>query len=255
MQGGKEGASCRRSLQSRSRAQMHGIASYGNSSYPDRMKLIRYAIMGSLTALFVLTIAAEPLLPPVIASHWNASGMADGSMDRLAGLAIIPVITVACVALFLVLPRIDPLRRNYEKFQTYYEGFILVFVLYLLAVQALVILWNTGHPVDMTIAFPVLFGLLFIYIGFLVEHAEPNWFVGIRTPWTLSSAAVWKKTHEAGGRLFKLAGIVSFLGALAGPYAFAFILVPAIGVAVYTVVYSYVAYRNEMQDRPADGRA
>jgi uncharacterized membrane protein len=213
------------------------------------MNLIRYAILAGIIATILMTIAVYPSLPPAFASHWNASGMADGSMDKLPGLAIIPLIMTTCVALFAVLPRIDPLKENYAKFRNWYEGFVLVFVLYLLAIQTLTILWNAGHPVDMNMAFPVLFGILFIYIGFMVEHAEPNWFVGIRTPWTLSSAAVWKKTHETGGKLFKLAGLVSFLGALAGPYAFVFILVPAIAVAVYTVVYSYVLYRNEMKGR------
>jgi len=219
------------------------------------MNLIRYAILGSITATLLLTIAVYPSLPPAVASHWNAAGMADGSMDKLPGLAIVPLIMVACTALFFVLPGIDPLRKNYEKFRNYYEGFVLVFVLYLLAIQLLIILWNAGHPVDMNIAFAVLFSVLFIYIGFLVEHAEPNWFVGIRTPWTMTSATVWKKTHETGGKLFKIAGVVSLLGVFAGPYTFAFILVPAIAVAVFTVVYSYVAYRNEMKDRQADGRA
>jgi uncharacterized membrane protein len=213
------------------------------------MNLIRYAILGSIIATLLLTIAAYPSLPPTVASHWNASGMADGSMAKLPGLAIVPFIMVACTALFFVLPRIDPLRKNYEKFRNYYEGFVLVFVLYLLAIQLLIILWNAGYPLDMNIAFAVLFGLLFIYIGFLVEHAEPNWFVGIRTPWTMSSATVWKKTHETGGKLFRIAGVVSILGVFAGPYTFAFILVPAIAVAVYTVVYSYIAYQNEMKGR------
>ena len=213
------------------------------------MNLIRYAILGGIIVTLVMTAAAWPLLPPVIASHWNAAGMADGSMDKLPGLAIVPLIMVACVALFFVLPRVDPLRENYGKFRDWYEGFILVFVLYLLAIQALIILWNAGYPPDMNIAFPVLFGILFIYIGFMVEHAEPNWFVGIRTPWTMSSPAVWRKTHERGGKLFKLAGIASFLGILAGPWAFAFILVPAIAVMVYTVVYSYLLFRDERAGR------
>jgi uncharacterized membrane protein len=213
------------------------------------MNLIRYAIIAGILALLALTIAAYPALPPVVATHWNAAGAANGSMEKLPGLAIVPALTLACTALFLFLPRIDPLRKNYDRFRDYYEGFILVFVLFMLAVQALVILWNTGHPVDMNTVFPILFGLLFVYLGFLVEHAEPNWFVGIRTPWTLSSAAVWKKTHALGGTLFRVAGIISLLGALAGPYAFAFILVPAIAVAVYTVVYSYIAFRNELKEK------
>jgi uncharacterized membrane protein len=222
-----------------------GKPSYSTNSHTSSMNLIRYAILGGIIVTLLLTVSVYPLLPPAFASHWNASGTADGSMDKLPGLAIVPLIMVVCVALFFVLPRIDPLRENYGKFRNWYEGFVLVFVLYLLAIQALMILWNAGYPLDMNIAFPVLFGILFIYIGFLVGHAEPNWFVGIRTPWTLSSAAVWKKTHETGGKLFKLAGIASFLGALAGPYAFAFILVPAIAVSVFTIVYSYVLYREE----------
>jgi uncharacterized membrane protein len=215
------------------------------------MNLIRYAIIGVIALTLLMTAAIYPSLPPVVASHWNASGMADGSMAKLPGLAIIPLMMVGCTALFAVLPRIDPLKENYEKFRDWYEGFILVFVLFLFAMQALIILWNAGYPVNMNIVLPLLFGILFIYLGFLVAHAEPNWFVGIRTPWTLSSPTVWKKTHETGGRLFILAGIVSFLGALAGPYAVLFMLVPALAVAVYTVVYSYVAYRDE-QSRAAD---
>lgn len=211
------------------------------------MNLIRFAIISGIIVTLLLTGAVYPSLPPVIASHWNASGMADGSVATFWGLILIPLIMIGCVALFAVLPRIDPLRKNYEKFQDYYEGFILVFVLYLLAIQALLILWNIGYPLSTNITFPILFGILFISLGFLLEHAEQNWFVGIRTPWTLNSVTVWKKTHEIGGKLFKLAGIISLLGALAGPYALWFVLTPVIVVAVYTVVYSYVAYQNEVK--------
>ncbi len=211
------------------------------------MKLLRLATLSGIIVTVLLTIAVYPSLPPVFASHWNASGMADGSMTKFSGLIIIPIIMIACVALFIVLPRIDPLRNNYEKFRNYYEGFILVFVLYLLAIQILMILWNLGYPLSINVTFPILFGILFVYIGFLLEHAEQNWFVGIRTPWTLTSAAVWKKTHERGGKLFKYAGIVSFIGAFAGSYAIWFMLVPVLTVVVYTVVYSYVAYQNELK--------
>jgi uncharacterized membrane protein len=95
---------------------------------------------------------------------------------------------------------------------------------------------------------PIMIGILFIYIGFLMEHAEPNWFVGIRTPWTLSSDSVWKKTHQKGATLFKLAGVVSMIGILAGMYAWLFILVPALAVAAFTVVYSYMEFRKEQDN-------
>jgi uncharacterized membrane protein len=211
------------------------------------MKLIRFAIIAGIIVTVLLTLAVYPLLPPVFASHWNASGMADGTMTKFSGLILIPFIMIACVVLFALLPRIDPLRKNYEKFRNYYEGFILVFVLYLLAIQILMILWNLGYPLNTNITFPILFGILFVYLGFLIEHAEQNWFVGIRTPWTLSSVVVWKKTHERGGKLFKISGIVSFLGVIAGSYAIWFIIIPALTVAVYTVVYSYVVYQDGLK--------
>ena len=59
---------------------------------------------------------------------------------------------------------------------------------------------------------------------------------------------MWKKTHQRAGALFKLAGAVSFIGILAGIYAWLFILIPAIAVALYTVVYSYMEFRKEQDN-------
>ncbi|MCX6682551.1 MAG: SdpI family protein [Methanoregula sp.] len=207
------------------------------------MKLIRPAIAFLLVFAAAMTLAAYPLMPDVVASHWNAAGEVNGTMPKSWGLIITPLLMYGFCALLAVLPRIDPLRNNYRKFQDYYEGFILVFAAFLFFIQLQIILWGLGIRVSPNLTMPIMIGILFIYIGFLLEHAEPNWFVGIRTPWTLSSERVWKKTHERGGKLFKLAGVVSMVGVLAGIYAWLFILVPAIAVAVYTVVYSYVEFR------------
>jgi uncharacterized membrane protein len=73
--------------------------------------------------------------------------------------------------------------------------------------------------------------------------------VGIRTPWTLSSTTVWKKTHEIGGKLFIIAGVISFVGIVAGAYALWFVLVPVLAVAVFTVVYSYIEYQKEIKNQ------
>jgi uncharacterized membrane protein len=148
-------------------------------------------------------------------------------------------------ALLGVLPSIDPLRDNYRKFQDYYDGFILVLVAFFFFIQLEIILWALGIRISPNLIMPVMIGILFIYVGFLLEHAEPNWFVGIRTPWTLSSDSVWKKTHRKGATLFKMAGVVSMIGILAGMYAWLFILIPAIAVAVFAVVYSYVEFKRE----------
>jgi uncharacterized membrane protein len=210
------------------------------------MKLIRPAIVAALLIIFVLTIAMYPAVPDRVVSHWNAAGQADGYMSKLWGLGLIPLIMTGFVALLAVLPRIDPYKKNYEKFGDYYEGFILLFVLFMLAIQVQIILWSTGYQISPNLTFPILIGILFIYIGFLLGHAEQNWFVGIRTPWTLSSETVWKKTHKIGGKLFKIAGVIAFAGVLAGEYAMWFILVPALAVAVFTVAYSYFEFQKEL---------
>jgi uncharacterized membrane protein len=216
------------------------------------MKLVRLAIIASLLITLALTIAVYPMVPDTVVSHWNAAGQADGSMPKVWGLGLIPFIMIALVGLFAVLPRIDPYKKNYEKFGNWYEGFILLFILFMLVIQVQIILWSSGYRISPNLTMPLLIGSLFIYIGFLLGHAEQNWFVGIRTPWTLSSETVWKKTHELGGKLFKIAGIISFVGVLAKEYAMWFILVPVLAVAVYTVMYSYFEYQKEIKNQTGE---
>jgi uncharacterized membrane protein len=213
------------------------------------VNLIRYAIFFCIVIAFILTIAIYPAIPELVVSHWNAAGQPDGYMSKFWGLFLIPLIMMGFVALFAVIPRIDPHKKNYEKFRDYYEGFILVFVFFMLAIQVQIILWSLGYQISPNLTFPVLIGILFIYLGFLLGHAEQNWFVGIRTPWTLSSTTVWKKTHEIGGKLFIIAGVISFVGIVAGAYALWFVLVPVLAVAVFTVVYSYIEYQKEIKNQ------
>jgi uncharacterized membrane protein len=213
------------------------------------VKFTWYAIIAVIILTFGFTIVVYPSAPDLVASHWNAAGEANGYMSKFWGLFLVPFIMTGFVALLAFLPRIDPHKKNYEKFLGYYEGFILVFALFMMAIQVQIVLWSIGYQVSPNITFPLLIGALFIYIGFLLGHAEQNWFVGIRTPWTLSSETVWKKTHEFGGKLFVIAGIISCLGIFAGVYALWFVLVPALAVAVITVAYSYYEFQKELKNR------
>ena len=87
--------------------------------------------------------------------------------------------------------------------------------------------------------------ILFFFIGILVENAKRNWFIGIRTPWTLSSAKVWDRTHKRGGRLFKIAAVIAFFGVFFPDYSVWMVLIPILLVSVYTIVYSYLEFKKE----------
>jgi len=209
------------------------------------MNLIRSGIGAVILLTLAVTILAYPGLPDQIPSHWNSAGEVDGYLPKFWGVLVIPVVMIAFTALFALIPRIDPLRANYQKFQMYYEGFILVFAVFLLLIQLQILLWGLGYPISPNLLLPLIMGALFIYLGFLIEHAEPNWFVGIRTPWTMSSERVWKKTHTLGGTLFKIAGIVTMVGVVFGKYSLWFVLVPILVVSISLVIYSYLAFRKE----------
>ncbi len=196
---------------------------------------------------FAIGIVAYPQMPERMASHWNAAGEVNGYSPRLWGVFLVPLIYAGLVLLFIAIPRIDPLRANIAQFRRYYDGFVYVFSVFFLGVYLQTILWNAGLRVSPNVLFPLGLGLLFFYMGILCEHARRNWFIGIRTPWTLSSENVWNKTHRIGAKLFKIAGIISILGVFFGSYAVWFAVAPAIAVSAYTVVYSYLEYQKEMK--------
>lgn len=206
------------------------------------------ATTGLVLLSFILSIYYYPQVPEQMATHWNSQGEVDGYMSKLWGLFFLPLLITGLVIMFQIIPRIDPRRENIEKFRKYYDGFIVILVLFMVAVHLQVLLWNTGVKINPNSVLPLGIGLLFYYIGILTENAERNWFIGIRTPWTLSSERVWKRTNRLGGKLFRIAGITAIFGAFFPELAIYFILIPVISVAGFTVVYSYLEYRKELKE-------
>jgi len=147
--------------------------------------------------------------------------------------------------MFWVIRKIDPLRKNIEKFKKYFNILMIVLVAFFVFVYALTLAWNLGYEVNFQIfLFPAI-GVLFFYIGILMKHAKRNWFVGIRTPWTLSSDKVWDETHRIGGDLFKISGIITITGFFFPAQAIYLILIPILASTIFVVVYSYLLYRKE----------
>ena len=210
------------------------------------MKLRKSEIISLLIIMisFIIGISFYSLLPDKVASHWNAKGEVDGYMSKFGGLFLMPVISLVLLLLFIIIPKIDPLKHNIEKFRKYFDGFIVLMMLFLFYLYILTILWNIGVRFNFVHLLVPIFSIFFYYCGILIQKAQRNWFIGIRTPWTLSNEEVWNKTHKIGGKLFKIAGIISLIGILLPEYALFFVICPLIIASLFPVIYSYFAYQK-----------
>ena len=211
------------------------------------MKRLELVMFGLALLSFMVSLYFYPLMPEEIAIHWNVQGQADGYTSKFPGLFILPSLLVGIILLFIAIPKIDPLKENIEKFRRYYDGFVTLFSAFMVFIHLYVIFWNIGIRVSPNIILPLGFGLLFFYCGVLCENAKRNWFIGIRTPWTLSSEKVWERTHKLGGKLFKACGLISIAGLLLPSHAAYFILIPVLSTVSFLIVFSYFEYQKEMK--------
>ncbi len=212
------------------------------------MKKLEWVAVGFVLLAFLLGAVLYPQLPDQFATHWNAQGIVNGWMPKFAGVFLLPVITLLIIGLFFAIPSIDPLRKNIEKFRRYYDAFIIVLALFFLYVYVLMLLYNLGRPIPNFggMLLPA-FALLFYVIGVMFELSYRSWFIGVRTPWAMSSDSNWRQTHDLAGTLFKAAACISFLGLLWPAQAIWFVLVPALAAALISAVYSYSLYHREEQ--------
>ena len=201
--------------------------------------------------LIILALLAGALLwnrlPDQMASHWNANDQVDGTTPRFWGVSLMPLVTLGMFALFLILPAIDPLKANIAKFRGTFNLFIVLLVVFMLYIHMLTLVWSLGYQnFRMSAAMLPFMGVLFIFIGYMLRQAKRNFFIGIRTPWTLSSDSVWDKTHRLGSVLFMLSGGFAIIGAFfGGTTAFLLMFIPIIGSTLVLVVYSYLLYNAE----------
>ena len=154
----------------------------------------------TMIALALLVgIALWDQLPDPMASHWNANDQVDGYMSKFWGVFLLPLMTLGMFVLFMAVPNIDPLKANIAQFRETFNVFILLIIAFMLYIYGLTLAWSLGYQdFNMSTAMLPFMGVLFIAIGFMLRKAKRNFFIGIRTPWTLSSDTVWDKTHQLG---------------------------------------------------------
>jgi uncharacterized membrane protein len=188
--------------------------------------------------------------PEQVPIHWNAAGEVDGYGSRAVGAFLFPGIIIGMYLMFLLIPYIDPKKKRYDQFRKVYHVFKTVLVLFMAAMYFIASFNALGYNIQIELWMPIMVGILFILLGNYMSKIKPNWFMGIRTPWTLSSEEVWNKTHRVGGKVFMLGGAMIAFTAFV-PTAFRMIIFfTAIGLIVIgTVVYSYIAYRQEEKNK------
>lgn len=200
------------------------------------------ALIGAMILISVLVWSAVPGPVPV---HWNFGGEVDRYGNKVEGLLAVPFIALGVYLLFLLFPSIDPRRENYGQFRGPYLVLRATIIGLLALVHLLVLLAAFGVEIDIATVVPAVLGLVFVVIGNLLGKIRPNWFVGIRTPWTLSSRRSWIRTHRLGGWLFVATGFIMVAAAFAGAPFIAVVPVLIAGGVLVLCVYSYLVWRGD----------
>jgi len=206
-----------------------------------------YRVNAQLETLSVIVLLANMIasvyffihFPDVVPTHWNIDGDPDGFSGKTFGAFFFPALILGIYVLLLVLPTLDPLKSRYQEFAKTYQIIRMAIVLMLSSLYWVASFAGLGAPIAINQVVPMGVGILFIVLGNFMPKVKKNWFVGIRTPWTLSNEEVWNKTHRLGGKLFVLGGLAIFVsGFLPGKIAFAILMTVVVLVSVGSMGYS-----------------
>lgn len=198
-----------------------------------------------LAAAVAFSLWAAPQLPERVATHWGVSGEPDGWSSKTTLLAMMPLIAVGVTLLMLVLPKIDPRKASWAQHGGTYWTLVNLMLAFFALLHVMTVGYNIGWAIDISTMVVAAVGLLFAAIGNLMTRMRPNWFMGIRTPWTLSDDTIWRKTHRVGGYLFTAAGLVMVAAALLKVPGLVFVVLVVVGVSVLVpITYSYVLWRE-----------
>jgi len=199
-----------------------------------------------IAGMFAMGIILYPSLPDTIPTHWALDGTIDGWSSKQFGTWIAPGVALAITLLFPLLRRIDPFRDRYAQFRRALDTiqFLLVaFFAFVFILQMRSTLLPDAAG-EMSRWLLVGLGLFFAIFGNVMGKIRQNYFIGVRTPWTLSNPEVWVRTHRFTGKVWVVGGlafsVLAWLGYATNGWALAgMILLLALG----PVVYSYASYR------------
>jgi len=207
----------------------------------DRKTLIAVALVVLIT--WIVAVVYEPRLPEQVPSHWNIHGEVDGYMSKPWGVYLIPLISTGMSALLLVLPLIAPKGFKLDNARPVYEFLVLIIALFMLAVMVLSFEAGLNDEVDMNQWLMVGMGALFLVLGNYLSKVPKNFFIGIKTPWTLASDEVWYRTHRLGSWTFFMAGLLVIMGGFLG-WPMGWMIGFMIAAGFIPLIYSLVIYKK-----------
>ena len=194
---------------------------------------------------FALGAYFYPALPNRVPIHWNARGEINGYGSKLFGAFGLPSINLGMYLMFLALPYIDPKRKNYDSFKSTYQFQKYLLMVFFLGLEVFTLLISIGVVVNRPIFIQIMISLLFILLGNVMGRVKHNYFIGIKTPWTLANEEVWRKTHRLAAPLWVIGGILNILLSFTGINfnGIAFILILTV-ISLVPIIYSYFAYQE-----------
>jgi uncharacterized membrane protein len=212
----------------------------------SRATVIRILIVA---AMFATALILYPMLPDMVPTHWGFDGAPNAWSPKWVGVLIGPVVGLVFLILFPILNRIDPKKENYEVFKgpwNMIQTALLVFMAYIFAVTMYVTFYPQYNTlVGRAVVFGI--GILFVIIGNYMGKIRQNYFVGLRTPWTLNDPEVWQKSQRLAGWMFVLGGLAAMIEAVvwvsSGLAFFPLVLV----VVIVPIIYSYLLSRKKMK--------
>ena len=187
-------------------------------------------------------------LPEQVPVHFNLKGEADNWAGKTTLISIIFLSTVGLNLLLLVIPHIDP-KRKLEYMGSKYDQLRFILVIFMAALAGFLVYNATHQDTFQLNILLLLLGAMFVALGNYFQAIKPNYFIGIRTPWTLESETVWRKTHRLGGRIWLAGGLVMMVLALipdSGIRQTLFLANVAVLVLV-PVIYSFIESRKEQR--------
>jgi uncharacterized membrane protein len=218
-----------------------------------KLRPLAIVIVASVVGMLAISAWAWGRVPDgaQIPIHWGIDGQANGYAPKWMGLLLTPALGTVLGAVFVAIPRFDPRREHLVASTRAWVAITGSVMVLLVVVHAVVVAAALGATFDTGRIVGVAVGGLFAVIGNFLGKTRSNWFMGIRTPWTLSSERSWTQTHRLGGRLFMAVGLLAIvLGLLTSAEVVFFALLPGIAVAaIVPIVYSYFVWRDDPERR------